>query len=96
MWLDVETAQMIQELPYLQYFCGYPGYDDFEPPFDPPLMVYFRKRLTLEVLGKIYEMMMRDAKAREEAKKQDNGVSAQQHSGLVRRRRAFYRNPTRV
>ena len=25
---DEETALMIQENPYLQYFCGYPGYDD--------------------------------------------------------------------
>ena len=25
---DEETALQIQENPYLQYFCGYPGYDD--------------------------------------------------------------------
>ena len=25
---DKETALQIQENPYLQYFCGYPGYDD--------------------------------------------------------------------
>lgn len=46
---DEETALMIQENPYLQYFCGYPGYDDEKLPFDPSLMVYFRKRLTPEV-----------------------------------------------
>ena len=46
---------MIQENPYLQYFCGYPGYDDEKLPFDPSLMVYFRKRLTPEVLGEINE-----------------------------------------
>ena len=29
---DEETAFMIQENPYLQYFCGYPGYDDEKLP----------------------------------------------------------------
>lgn len=58
---DEETALMIQENPYLQYFCGYSGYDDSKLPFDPSLMVYFRKRLTPEVLGEINEMILRDA-----------------------------------
>ena len=34
-------------------------------PFDPSLMVYFRKRLTPEVLGEINEMIVRDAKERQ-------------------------------
>ena len=55
---DEETAQMIQEHPCFQYFCGYPGYDDEHSPFDPSLMVYFRKRLTPEVLGEINEMIL--------------------------------------
>lgn len=55
---DEETAQTIQEHPYLQYFCGYPGYDDSKPPFDPSLMVCFRKRLTPEVLGEINELIL--------------------------------------
>ena len=29
---DEETALQIQETPYLQYFCGYPGYDDEKLP----------------------------------------------------------------
>lgn len=62
---DEETALMIQENPYLQYFCGYPGYDDEKLPFAPSLMVYFRKRLTPEVLGEINEMIVRDAKERQ-------------------------------
>ena len=71
---DEETAHMIQENPYLQYFCGYPGYDDEKLPFDPSLMVYFRKRLTPEVLGEINEMIVRDAKERQgkEAKSKDD------------------------
>ena len=35
---------MIQENPYLQYFCGYPGYDDEKLPFDPSLMAFFEPR----------------------------------------------------
>ncbi len=63
---DEETGLQIQENPYLQYFCGYAGYDDERLPFDPSLMVYFRKRLTPEVLGEINEMIIRDAKARQQ------------------------------
>lgn len=59
---DEETALQIQENPYLQYFCGYEGYDDSKPPFDPSLMVYFRKRLTAEVLGEINEMILVQSK----------------------------------
>jgi IS5 family transposase len=55
---DVEVATMIQEHPYLQYFCGYKEYDDSKLPFDPSLMVYFRKRLTPEILGEINEMII--------------------------------------
>ena len=64
---DEETALQIQENPYLQYFCGYAGYDDERLPFDPSLMVYFRKRLTPEVLGEINEMILGTA-----AKTNDN------------------------
>ena len=69
---DEETALMIQENPYLQYFCGYPGYDDEKLPFDPSLMVYFRKRLTPEILGEINEMIIRDAKERQEKENKSN------------------------
>ena len=48
---DVEVAMQIQENPYLQYFCGYPGYDDSKLPFDPSLMVHFRKRLSPEIIA---------------------------------------------
>jgi len=60
---DVETAFQIQENPYLQFFCGYTGYDDEHLPFDPSLMVYFRKRLTPDVLGEINEMILSYSKS---------------------------------
>ena len=80
---DEETALQIQENPYLQYFCGYPGYDDEKLPFDPSLMVYFRKRLTPEVLGEINEMIVRDAKEcqAKEAKSKDDDDDSDNHSG---------------
>jgi hypothetical protein len=58
---DEETTLQIQEGAYLQYFCGYREYDDSKPPFDPSLMVYFRKRLTPEILGEINEMIITKA-----------------------------------
>ena len=81
---DEETALQIQENPYLQYFCGYPGYDDEKLPFDPSLMVYFRKRLTPEILGEINEMIVRDAKERQskETKSRDDDDDADNHPGV--------------
>ena len=78
---DEETALQIQENPYLQYFCGYPGYDDEKLPFDPSLMVYFRKRLTPEILGEINEMIVRDATERQskETKSRDDDDDADNH-----------------
>ena len=55
---DEEITLQIQESPYLQYFCGYEAYDDSKPPFDSSSMVYFRKRLTSEILGDINEMIL--------------------------------------
>jgi hypothetical protein len=55
----------IQEGPYLQFFCGFAEYKD-EPPFDASLMVYFRKRLTSEILGEINELIIRRAQERKE------------------------------
>ena len=48
---DEETALQIQENPYLQYFCGYPGYDDEKLPFDPSLEVTESFPLTHKALS---------------------------------------------
>ena len=55
---DEETILQIQETPYLQFFCGYPEYDDSKPPFDASLMVHIRKRLTPEIIGQINESLI--------------------------------------
>lgn len=69
---DVEVTQMIQEHPYFQYFCGYKSYDDSKPPFDPSLMVYFRKRLTPEILGEINEMILAEQHADDDHDEDDS------------------------
>jgi hypothetical protein len=48
---DEEVALMIQEHPYLQYFCGYSGYDDSKLPFTP------------EILGEINELILAQQEA---------------------------------
>lgn len=81
---DEEITLQIQENPYLQYFCGYAGYDDSKLPFDPSLMVCFRKRLTPEVLGEINEMILRDAaKTAEEKDDNDDDDDGSGNSGTL-------------
>jgi hypothetical protein len=71
---DEETAFQIQETPCLQYFCGFSEYKD-EPPFDPSLMVYFRKRLTSEILGEINEIIITSNKSKPKSPPDDKGSS---------------------
>ena len=53
---DIETDEMIQENPYLQVFLGYGSFSS-KRPFDPSLMVHFRKRFSLEDLQSINELL---------------------------------------
>ena len=68
---DEEVALQIQETAYLQFFCGYTEYNDEKPPFDPSLMVYFRKRLTPEILGEINEMIISNSETEEKSDNDD-------------------------
>lgn len=56
---DEEIVEQIKENPYIQFFLGFEGYRSEKRPFDPSMMVHFRKRLdaeTLKVLDlRIYE-----------------------------------------
>jgi len=80
---DTEVPLQIQETPCLQYFCGLPGYED-KLPFDPSLMVYFRKRLTSEILGEINEMVIKKAEKKEPPPPpEDNGVAPPNHGTLT-------------
>jgi hypothetical protein len=49
---DEETVEQIRENHYLQYFIGLTEYID-EVPFNPSMMVHFRKRITPELLSRI-------------------------------------------
>ena len=49
---DEETVEQIRETPYLQYLIGMEGYQDKQP-FDPSMMVHFRKRINDEMLNDI-------------------------------------------
>ena len=62
---DEEVPLQIMETPCLQYFCGIPAYEE-KLPFDSSLMVYFRKRLTPEILGDINEMIISKVKSKAE------------------------------
>jgi len=75
---DEETALQIQENAYLQYFCGFSEYKD-ELPFDPSLMVYFRKRLTAEILGEINELII----TKEQKKDNDHDNDPPNNNGTL-------------
>ena len=85
---DAEIPLQIQENPYLQYFCGYKAFDDSKPPFDPSMMVYFRKRLIPEIIGEINEMVIaaeqaKQAKAEETAEETNDSDDDDKNSGTM-------------
>ena len=55
---DVETVEQIRENPYLQYFLGLSEYSD-KAPFEASMLVHFRKRLNLELIGQINETIVK-------------------------------------
>ena len=58
---DEETVEQIRENPYLQYFLGLSEYSD-KAPFEASMMVHFRKRLNLEIVGRISEQIVKTPK----------------------------------
>jgi transposase, IS5 family len=59
---DAETVEQIRENPYLQYFLGLSEYTN-QAPFDASMLVHFRKRLSLEIVGHINERIVLNALA---------------------------------
>ncbi|POR03569.1 hypothetical protein AU468_05255 [Alkalispirochaeta sphaeroplastigenens] len=49
--------EQIRENPYLQYFLGYTLFSD-DRPFDPSMMVHFRKRTSGEILSEINDLIV--------------------------------------
>ena len=59
---DEETVEQIRENAYMQYFLGFAGYSS-KAPFDPSMMVHFRKRFSEEELSRINELIAARGKA---------------------------------
>ncbi len=78
---DRETVEQIKENPYLQYFIGMTCYSN-EPPFDASMLVYFRERISAELINKVNQEMVKKMlslassqsteKKTEEPEKEDN------------------------
>jgi hypothetical protein len=49
---DRETVEQIRVNPYLQYFIGQLSYSN-ELPFDPSLLVYFRPKISGNLINKV-------------------------------------------
>ena len=54
---DEETVEQIRENPYLQYFLGFYEYQD-KAPFEASMFVHFRKRFSIESVGRINEKIV--------------------------------------
>ena len=57
---DEEAVEQIEENPYLQYFLGFPEYQQSRP-FDPSMYVHFRKRLGEDVLADYNDLIIKRA-----------------------------------
>lgn len=55
---DIETVEQIRENPYLQFFLGLSEYSD-KAPFEASMLVHFRKRVNLELIGQINEAIVK-------------------------------------
>ena len=53
---DEELVEQIKENPYLQYFIGLSEFQR-KAPFDPSMMVHFRKRFNARILSEINELI---------------------------------------
>ena len=80
---DRELVDQIAENPYMQYFIGYKEYRS-EKPFDPSLLVTFRKRLPEEVMNRIIERSFIKAAEKDNKDKNDKGSGSNSSgSGVV-------------
>jgi len=68
---DEETVEQIRENPYLQYFIGLTEFSN-EPPFDPSMMVHFRKRFNMDILNEINESICHIEKKEQKSRNNDD------------------------
>jgi IS5 family transposase len=55
---DEELVEQIKDNPYLQFFIGLEVFQ-YSAPFDPSMMVYFRKRLPESIVNDCNERIVR-------------------------------------
>ena len=67
---DEETVEMIRENPYIQFLMGYESFVD-KRPFDASTMVWFRKRMTPEMVADVNEYII----AADQREAEDDGAS---------------------
>jgi hypothetical protein len=77
---DEETVEQISENPYLQYFLGFDSFK-LEQPFDPSMLVHFRKRLNMDIVCKINEQINQKAFEQTKAQSDPSDDDDQGHSG---------------
>ena len=80
---DEETVEQIRENPYLQYFLGFEEYKD-EAPFHPTMFVYFRKRISKDMVCKINEAVNKKAVSKtQKSSDDDDNDSTPQNKGKL-------------
>jgi hypothetical protein len=80
---DRETVEQTRENPYLQYFIGQSSYSN-EAPFDPSLLVHFRQRISVDIVNKINEEMVK--RIRETADSESRKKKLEAESNLPKNR----------
>ena len=76
---DEETVEQIRENPYLQYFLGFREFS-YEKPFDPSLMVRFRKRFGKKRLNEINEAICKRGRKDDDDEPPTTGDSTEMKS----------------
>ena len=83
---DRETVEQIRENPYLQYFIGQSSYSN-ELPFDSSLLVHFRQRISLNLINKVNERMVKKmleiTPVKSEKKKDSDAKNESPNSGKL-------------
>lgn len=85
---DEETVEIIRENHYLQYFLGFESYK-YEKPFDPSMMVHFRRRLGPEDIKEMNELIakkyfeQKEEERKSKSKKNDDNDNDKNQGQLI-------------
>lgn len=81
---DRETVEQIRENPYLQYFIGLSSYSN-EIPFDASLLVHFRQRISINLVNKVNQKMVKKLREATTPQSESNKKEAEEPSDSVLR-----------